>query len=126
MWNIIFIGIDDLGEYFQEPNQVKALSDFKNNIIKISEGENSFVVFVSKKYLDEVKNDTAENFNDENNNNYNLNKHNARLPDKLYFGEREVKINDEYMSNYSIDNPQQIKISSLQGARSTFGYKKHN
>jgi len=59
MWNIIFIGIDDLGEYFQEPNQVKALSDFKNNIIKISEGENSLVVFVSKKYLDEVKYNAA-------------------------------------------------------------------
>lgn len=59
MWNIIFIGIDDLGDYFQEPDQVKALSDFKNNIIKLSEGENSFVVFVSRKYLDEVRYNAA-------------------------------------------------------------------
>ena len=59
MWNIIFVGLDDLGNYFQEPDQAKALSDFKNNIINISEGENSFVVFVSKKELDEVRYNAA-------------------------------------------------------------------
>ena len=86
-----------------------------NNIIKIKvnnfDERGDYELKLPKKNISKFKYDTAENSSDENN--YNANKYNGHLPDKLFFGGRELKVNEEYKTNYNLDNPNQIKISAI-------------
>ena len=86
-----------------------------NNIIKIKvnnfDERGDYELNLPKKNISKFKYDTAENSSDENN--YNANKYNGHLPDKLFFGGRELKVNEEYKTNYNLDNPNQIKISAI-------------
>ena len=102
----------------------------KNEIIKIkinnSEDGGEYVLNLPKRF---IKLDSADNLNNEENNeenNENQKEYNEELPDKFFFGGREVKLNDDNKNKeYSLTNPQKIIINSMQGTKSTINYQKN-
>ena len=94
-----------------------------NEVIKIkinnSDDGDGYETKLPKKQSN-INIDNAEE-NEENKNNKNTKEYNEELPEKFFFGGKEIKLNKEN----NLTNPQKIIVNSMQGTKSTINYNKN-
>ena len=102
-------------------NKVKGNNDAIKIKINNSDDGDGYEIKLPQNHC-KINFDSADNLNnaETKNNNNNTKEYNEKLPEKFFFGGKEIKLNKDY----NLTNPQKIIINSMQGTKSTINDKK--
>lgn len=118
-------------------NNIKSSEDIINNINNTDpienkvKGNNKEIIKIDENNFEEgdeyeikltKKKETKEEIEEEKSDK--IKEYNEKLPEKFFFGGREIKLSDENTIRAdSLNMPKKIVINSIQGTKSTFNYK---